>query len=201
MVKIKSKQENVIDPKGKDINLINVIQKLNDVLYPLDPESRIRAIQTITILLKIPITSVDLTSGHEQTTTVTGTQPTPKGTPQENITNFMISKKPKDNYQRLACLAYYIDRFQGKIDISVKELKRTNTDARGPNISNISAFLADSTRKYGYFTVSDKGKKRLSARGAVVVDALPDQNAVKVAHQNNPLPKKTGRKRKKKNKK
>ena len=113
-----------------------------------------------------------------------------------NIKDFMVSKKPKNGYQRLACLAYYLEKYKEYKDFNAKDLKQANSDAKQTKISNIPAYLRDATAKYGFFTPTAKGKKSLTTCGEAVVKALPDQGKAKDAMKEHKM-----RKKKKKSKK
>lgn len=119
--------------------------------------------------------------------------------PPSSFKDFMSQKKPKDGYQKLACLAYYLEKFKEVKEYSVKELRSANADAKQITISNISAYLKDATSKYGFFASSGKGKKFLTTRGEAVVVALPDQEKVKEVLKEHHLRKKN-KARKPKNK-
>jgi len=146
-------------------------------------------------LLKIPAqAATGAIQQAPQGSSATGLQ-TQSSVQATTIDKFVAAKRPTDTYQKLACLAYFLEHNENKVDLSVKELRKANTDARQPAISNISRFLDLATRKHGLFTSAGHGKKRLSTRGAAVVEALPDQAAVKNALEQNPMPKKGGRRR------
>jgi hypothetical protein len=89
-----------------------------------------------------------------------------------------------------------LEHYEQKVDLTGRELTKANTDARQVKISNIADFLIKATKRHGFFTQSGGGKKRLSARGKAVAEALPDQGAVKEALERHSLPKQTGRRRK-----
>ena len=105
-----------------------------------------------------------------------GQQPNP---PLSDSKNFMNIKKPKNNYQRLACLAYFLQENKGINEFNSKILGEANTEARQTVIPDISVYLTDATAKYRFFTPTKKGKKLLTAIGEAVVKALPDQDKVK----------------------
>lgn len=112
------------------------------------------------------------------------------------IKDFVVSKKPKNGYQRLACLAFYLEKYKQCKDFNAKDLGQANTDAKQTEISNIPAYLRDATTKYGFFSPTAKGKKALTTCGEAVVKALPDQGKAKEAMKEHKM-----RKRRKKSKK
>ncbi len=113
-----------------------------------------------------------------------------------NIKDFVVSKKPKNGYQRLACLAYYLEKYKACKDFNAKDLEQANSDAKQTEISNIPAYLRDATTKYGFFSPTTKGKKSLTTCGEAVVKALPDQGKAKEAMKEHKM-----RKKRKKSKK
>ena len=100
----------------------------------------------------------------------------------ESIKEFLDKKNPKNNYQALACLGYYLDKFDKKEEFGSKDLIEANARARRPGISNVARDLADATRKLKFFTkgTNERRKKMLTSHGEKVVEALPDQEAVKL---------------------
>lgn len=183
------------------INDMDAVRTIHDALKPLDPEARARVLQASMTLLQIGAPALQTVNQQSQSqgSVITHHQAGSSSLVSvEKIDRFVASKKPIDTYQRLACLAYFLEHKEEKVDLSVKELKQANSDARQSNISNISAFLDKATSRHGYFSAAGKGKKRLSVRGSAVVEALPDRAAVKEALAQNPLPKKGGRKPKRK---
>src|SRR3989338_1877518 len=113
-----------------------------------------------------------------------------------DIKDFVVSKKPKNGYQRLACLAFYLEKYKQYKDFNAKDLGQANTDAKQTKISNIPAYLRDATTKYGFFSPTAKGKKALTTCGEAVVKALPDQGKAKEAMKEHKM-----RKKRKKSKK
>ncbi len=184
-------------PPAKRQKDVQAVKAIHSVLVNLDPGTRTRVLRAVGALLQMPDAAPVGTPGA-------GGAPSPAGTGQQipadlqnlNIAAFVTSKRPADTYQRLACLAYYLEQREGKTDIFAKDLTKANTDARQLRISNIATFLDLATRRHGFFTAAGRGKKRLSARATAVVEALPDQAAVKVALQQHRMPKKGGRKAK-----
>jgi len=186
--------------KNQPVDELTPVRVVHDALSPLEPETRVRVLQAVMTLLQIP---PQITAGALQQAPPAPVAGGQLGVPVDTTTidKFVARKRPTNTYQKLACLAYYLEHRENKVDLSVKDLRKGNTDARQSAISNISRFLDLATRSHGFFTAAGHGKKRLSTRGASVVDALPDQAAVKNALQQNPMPKKGGRKRKARSKK
>ncbi|HXG07898.1 MAG TPA: hypothetical protein VNI77_11305 [Nitrososphaera sp.] len=184
--------------KPQPIDELSSVRVVHEALKSLDPEARVRVLQAVMTLLQIPAQAATIQQGTQGTggTTV----PSQSNIQTTTIDKFVAAKRPRDTYQRLACLAYFLEHRENKVDLSVKDLRKANTDARQSAISNISRFLDLATRRHGFFTSAGHGKKRLGIRGTAVVEALPDQAAVKSALDQNPMPKKSGRKRKSKSK-
>ena len=180
---------------------LTAVSKIHAYLLPLDETARVRVLQAVSALLGSPALAAAAAPplSNPATDPQNAVGQSGVGTA-KNIQAFCKAKKPTDTYQRLACLAYYLERVENKIDISVKELIKANVDARQADISNASAFLAKATDRHGYFTKAPHGKKRLSSRGEAIVEALPNQEAVKAALKENPMPKKGGRRAMKKKK-
>jgi hypothetical protein len=174
---------------------LEAVQVVHKALEPFDPVARARVLRAVASLLEI--TSFPTGDNKPPPGGGSSNDRTDTGTPQQmKIDAFITSKHPKNTYQRLACLAYYLEHHDQKTNISGKDLTKANSDARQLKISNMAVFLNDATNKYGFFAPVGKGKKQLTSRGTVVVEALPDQAAVKQALLDNPMPKKSGRRAK-----
>lgn len=171
---------------------IDAFTTVYKALLPLEREARQRVIDGVLAIL-----GQQASSSLNQPIAPAAPHP-PAATPpsQMSIEDFVSSKKPKDTYQRLACLAYFLEHHEGKKDFFAADLTKANQDARQVKISNIKVFLDNATRTHGFFAPVGKGKKQLTARGAAAVKALPDQEAVKRGLQDHPLPKKSGRRSK-----
>jgi len=183
-------------PTAKRQTDVEAVQAVHSVLVNLEADTRTRVLRAVGALLQMPETA-PIATGTTTPAPLTGTT----GQQLTDLRNvkidaFVTSKRPLNTYQRLACLAYFLEHKEGKVDIFAKDLTKANTDARQGRISNIAQFLNLATRRHGFFAAAGRGKKRLSSRGAAVVEALPDQNAVKGALQQHPMPKKGGRKAK-----
>src|SRR5258708_39814157 len=50
--------------------------------------------------------------------------------PPSDIKSFVAQKRPDGFYERIACLVYYMEKFQEKADIGRQEIIQANSDAR-----------------------------------------------------------------------
>lgn len=173
-----------------DIESFTAVHK---ALLPLDKESRQRVIDAVLTILGQQVTNPLPAAEVPPATPTTASATIPLNISPEE---FVSSKKPKNTYQRLACLAYFLEHREAKAALFAKDLEMANQAARQVKISNLKVFLDGATRAHGFFTPIGKGKKQLTARGAAVVKALPDQEAVKKAMQDHPMPQKSGRRSK-----
>jgi len=120
-------------------------------------------------------------------------------TPQD-LKSFMAQKRPMNNYERVACLAYYLEKFKEMSDVGAKEIIEANTEARLPKMSNATVFIKHATHTYGYLNSIGQRRLALSSRGEAVVEALPDRSKVDEALESFPFGRKsrTGKKARKK---
>jgi hypothetical protein len=100
---------------------------------------------------------------------------------------FLAAKRPETNYERMACLAYYLTRMRNTSQFKTRELSELNTEAAQPRLSNAAVFVTDATSKYQYLSAAGGGKKQITARGEALVDALPDREAVQRALDEHPI--------------
>jgi hypothetical protein len=92
---------------------------------------------------------------------------------------FMAAKRPTNDVQRIACLAYYLTHERNQPHFKTADLKALNTEAAGVKIGNPAQAVANATLISGYLATAGEGRKQISATGEAVVDALPDQTAAK----------------------
>lgn len=104
------------------------------------------------------------------------------GTPQANAQDakaFMKLKDPKSDLQRIAALAYHLTHGKNLPIFKTRDLTTANTDAKGPKFHIPRAVGNAARAKCGYLSAVGGGKKQLSSYGEEIVEALPDQEAVK----------------------
>jgi hypothetical protein len=112
-----------------------------------------------------------------------------------DIKVFTNGKKPGNGYERVACLAYFLEKIDKMEKIKTADITKANTDARLSKLTNTAVYVSDAIRKYGYLTPIGHGVVGLSARGEAMVDALPDREKVKEALESNPF-RRSGKKKK-----
>ena len=98
-----------------------------------------------------------------------------------NPKQFIAQKKPKTQYERIACLGYFLHTGRKVAEFGAEEIAAINKEAAKQPISNLSQILNDTTRKYGYLTAAGVGNKQMTVLGDAIVEALPDRDAVKTA--------------------
>lgn len=120
-------------------------------------------------------------------------QPEPNGRTGENGTayegspkGFVRKKDPKNDVQRVACLAYYLTNYRDLAHFKSQDLSVLNTEAAGPRI-NISRAVNNAMIQNHYLAAAGGGQKQITSLGEEVVKALPDQEAVKaLEHKGRP---------------
>lgn len=103
-----------------------------------------------------------------------------EGSPQspltDNIAQFVGQKEPKNEYQRVAVLAYFLYHARGVKNFTLKEIKEANADARQPSFSNIHATVNKALTRYKFLTQGSGGQRgvyTISFDGEKLVNALP----------------------------
>jgi hypothetical protein len=91
---------------------------------------------------------------------------------------FLKGKRPVNEVQRVAVLAYYLDRYKETKEFKTPDLVALNQDAGGLRIGNPARAVDNATRRSNYLVPVRGGKKKISAHGEDVVEALPDQAKV-----------------------
>ena len=116
------------------------------------------------------------------------------------IKDFLVQKRPFDNYERIACIVYHMEKTQGLEGVKNKDIIKGNKDARQTAFSNPGVFINHAVGRHGYLTTMGGGKKALSAKGEAVVNALPAREAVALVLSEHANKKKSTRKPRKKKK-
>ena len=108
---------------------------------------------------------------------------------------FMKKKNPQSDIQRAVCLGYYLAQHRQTPHFKTKDLATLNVEAAGVKIGNLSQAVNNATKQSHYFAPAGKGNKQVTSHGEAVVDALPDQAAVKVVEANRPKKRKPAKKK------
>ena len=115
----------------------------------------------------------------------------------QSAPEFFRSKQPKTDTQRIACLAYYVTHSKNIPEFKTGDLLSAETESKLPKISNMYQAVDNATRKAKVLTTTSGGLKQLTTHGEDVVNALPDQDAVKALLKAN----RAGKRRKRASKK
>ncbi|MGB7930400.1 MAG: hypothetical protein WCF61_19785 [Terriglobales bacterium] len=91
---------------------------------------------------------------------------------------FIRLKKPTTDVQRVACIGYYLVQTTGHHGFTSKDISTAYTDSGGSKI-NMTRALDNATRAAKYLSNRGPREKQLTTLGEDVVNALPDQAAVK----------------------
>jgi hypothetical protein len=107
---------------------------------------------------------------------------------------FIAQKRPKTQYERIACLAYYLTNARGTPQFVTDDITALNTEAAQHPILNAPQIVRDTAQKYRYLTGAGDRNKQITVLGEAVVEALPNRDAVKAAIADNRPP--TGKRKK-----
>lgn len=163
-------------------------QALNSVikiLSPLDDDARKRVFKAVSTFFHLdmdgsysrsqPDSLSNPEAARRRPPFSTEYAPTPK--------EFLISKQPRTDVERIACLAYYLTHYREMPHFKTLDLAKLNTEAAQPKFSN-AAYAAANAANMGYLAPATKGLRQLSAAGEQFVDALPDREAARLAMKN-----------------
>ncbi|XOB42409.1 MAG: hypothetical protein ACKKMP_03560 [Candidatus Nealsonbacteria bacterium] len=114
----------------------------------------------------------------------------------KSIDKFVAEKNPKDQYQRVAVLAYYLKHSEKVNEFKNKEIDLANRRARQAKIGNPADVIGKAETRYGFLTKGVKTGRQLSTLGEKIVDALPDHEKVKAIIKSSKKPRKRAKKRK-----
>jgi hypothetical protein len=160
---------------GTDTEL-NAIQEALAALWPLDEEARARAVAGIAGALGVVGGSVGPT-GRVAARTPLADGAADLGSAKQ----FLASKAPRSDVERITVLAYYLTHARGTPHFATRELNEINTEAAGPRFANASYTASNAIKKSGLLAPAPSGMKQITARGEALVEALPDRQAVAAA--------------------
>jgi len=148
-------------PKAATYSEVDAMREVDEALAKLEPGAQQRVIDWASSKYKL---SANRTP--DQGAPSPQIQPGPKGsaTPRD-IKSFLAQKRPDSFYERVACLVYYLEKFDGKSEVNRKDIDKANVDARLSKLSNSGVFVKNATHTYGYLTSVGKGQLALSTRG------------------------------------
>lgn len=159
-----------------------------DALGPLDEKARTFVLRTAIERLELSISVGNAGKGERIARAVRDDEDTDRnggGSARDGETpsakDFLKDKKPASDVQHIAVLAYYLTHYGDKDEFNTQDLMALNTTARGRRITNPTRAVDNATRSGGILIpgTGSSRMKRLSTHGEEVVDALPDQDAVK----------------------
>ena len=154
------------------------------VLEPLDDEKRHFVLKTVSerlgispITTTVPLTgSVPVSAGNQTQPLRSGEVPLANMSPKE----FLKSKLPSTDAQRIACLAFYLTHARKQNHFKTGDLRKLNTEAAAPKLSNPAVTVMNATAHSRLLSPAGGGKKQITTIGEDLVNALPDQEAVKL---------------------
>jgi hypothetical protein len=97
----------------------------------------------------------------------------------QDAATFLREKKPGTDKQRVAVLAYYLTHFKNTPEFKKADLEKMNTEARGGSFNLDDALSNASKPSTNYLSAVGGGKKQLTSFADQIVDALPNQEAVR----------------------
>lgn len=165
---------------------LEVFRQVATALNRLDHEGRIRMFRTLAAYFELGFgrTAVPVHTGQVA-------ERNNDGSPQHRFSEdrapspkeFMVSKEPKTDVERIACLAYYLTHYREMPHFKTLDLSKLNTEAAQLKFSN-AANATDNATRTGLLVPAAKGHKQISHLGEAYVQALPDRDAAKIAIAN-----------------
>jgi hypothetical protein len=167
----------VADPSSSRDELA-AMGKAYDALEGLSQARRNSAMQWLTRALKIE-SPASFSATQASLGGSIGQYPTDPEPPTPR--EFISSKRPSSQVERVACLAFFLTRYRGIQNFKAADIAALNTEAAAPKFGNASRDLDNADRQYGFIVSSGGGAKQLTVRGEKVVEALPNRDAVEQA--------------------
>ena len=116
------------------------------------------------------------------TTTVGTTSNVQNETPKQ----FLRTKKPQSEVERVACLAYFLNHVRGEMHFKAGDIDKLNLEAAGDPFKNLPKTMGNAIYGSGFLAPVGGGKRQLTAYGEDVVNALPDRVKVRALTEAKP---------------
>lgn len=171
----------------KAVDEAAALTSLVSALAPLDQSARIRLLRTISTFFELTGAEVYPEFSVVQRA-ASGIEAERRGAAQPSFSEdrslsakaFMIEKRPQQDTERIACLAYYLTHYRDQPTFKTLDLSKLNTEAAQIKLSNPTRAV-DSAVAAHFLIPAGGGAKQLSAIGEVYVQTLPDRIAAKEA--------------------
>lgn len=170
----------------KNFTDFEILKELDEKFATLNQDTQQRIIDWIIAKYKLSHKNEDKTKSNGSSAHANGSE--------ASLKDFIFSKKPVGNYERIACIAFYLERSSGMDGCKTIDIAKANSEARQPKIPNPALYVNHTANTYGYLISIGKGKEGISARGEALVDALPDREKVDLALKGHPIKKKAAKK-------
>jgi hypothetical protein len=163
------------------LNELDAMRAALTALQDLPPEAQARALRWLSEALNIEVEAAALSDDVGDDEDDGGDVNAQKrgGGRKPSAKQFLLDKDPPNKGEQLAALGYYKTHYEDTETFETKELVELNVDAGGPRISNPARDMDNATRKAGLFVAAGGNRKKLSAMGELVVEAMPDREKVK----------------------
>lgn len=106
-----------------------------------------------------------------------------------NLQDFVFSKKTKNDVEAVAVLGYYLTKYKGQELFRTSDLDSLNKEAAtGQVFGNITKTVNNAAQRSAFFaSVGEKGFKKITPLGRMIVEALPNEDEVKrIMKENKP---------------
>jgi hypothetical protein len=170
------------DALGEELRAVNEIVRL---MQQLGPSSRTKVFRIVQTFLGIapeptrqpPPSRMEAGGGITSVGKLEGTFSEDRSlSPKE----FMMQKRPMQDIERIAALAYYLTHYRNTPNFKNIDLSSLNTEAAQIKFSNPAQAVANAIQS-GLLIPAAHGAKQISAGGELFVQALPDRDAAKAA--------------------
>lgn len=114
-----------------------------------------------------------------------------------DLEEFVFLKKTDKEIERVAVLAYFLEKQRNQHQFKTADLEKLNFEAAGRPFGNIHKAVNNATIRNYYFAPVGNGYKRLTPLGRLIVEALPDKKKVsEIIKEHKPPPKRKASKKK-----
>lgn len=159
-------------PRGAASSPVDAVQAVYAALDPLDSDTRLKVLASVTALLGMSAQSVgqtrQISSSSDDLRSIPNVR-TMGGDRPKSIVELMQEKQPKSNPQKLALFAYYRERIEGLSRFAKGDLKGYFASAKEKPAANYDRDFSNAV-KLGWIH-EDGADSYLTSRGLEVVES------------------------------
>ena len=165
----------------KSNQLGQAVQQIFELVSGFNDEEQPLIIRSVATLFKVDVNPGVRTVDHSVSNSpiVSKRNPVFSGHEELSPKDFLASKSPQTDVERVVCFAYYLTHYRDLKYFKTADISSINTEAAQPKLTNVASTVKNASAKGYLVPATQKKQEQISAVGEKYVDALPDRQAAK----------------------